>query len=125
MPLTGSDVSQKELGALNLILTAQTLREQQLLVPILKQIMVHNYVEIIFLQLLQIHVLIELVNKIPQQKMIRFAIYGFRRLVIVKTVFGVVQMDVFPLNNVLHFKEQLIHVLSLQQQMALVKEQIL
>ena len=79
-----------ELGALNLILTVQILREEQLLVPILKAIMVHNYAEIVFLQLLQIHVLIELVNKIPKQKLIRIVIYGFRPLAIVKTVFGMV-----------------------------------
>ena len=87
--------------------------------------MVHNYVEIVFLQLLQIHVPIGLASRIRRPKMIRIAIYGFRRLETPKTAFGMVQMDVFLLNNVLHFKEQSIPVPSLLQLMALVQEQIL
>ena len=82
--------------------------------------MVHNYVEIVFLQLLQIHVLTGLINKIQQPKMIKIVTYGFHRLVIVKTVFWMVQMDVFPLNNALHFKEQSIHVLNILPLMDLV-----
>ena len=111
-----------ELGVLNLVLIARTSREHPLLVQILKLIMVHNCVERVLQQQLQILVQIDHVNKILQLKVIKIVIYGFHQLAIVKFVFGMVQMDVFLLNNALHFKEQWILVLNIPLLMAPVKE---
>ena len=53
-----------EQDALKLTLIVLILKEQQRHVQVLRQIMVHNYVEIAYQQQLLIHVRIEIVNKI-------------------------------------------------------------
>ena len=122
MPLIDKDVSQMELGVLNLAQIVQISKGHHQLAPILKLIMVHNYVVKVFQQQLQIHVLIEHVSKILQLKLIKIVIYGFHQMVKIKTVFGMAQVVVLILNNVLHFKGQSKHVLSILQLMVLVKE---
>ena len=100
----------------------QISREHQIRVQVLKLIMVLNFVVKVFQQQLQIHVLIEHVSKILQLKIIKIVIYGFHQMVIIKFVFGMALVVVLILNNVLHFKEPSIPVLSILQLMVLVKE---
>ena len=84
--------------------------------------MVLNFVVKVFQQQLQIHVLIEHVSKILQLKIIKIVIYGFHQMIIIKFVFGMALVVVLILNNVLHFKEPSIPVLSILQLMVHVKE---
>ena len=100
------------MDASNRALTAQTSKEQLLLVQLFVEIMDHNFVEMMpHLQLLT-HVRTELVYKIIQLKVIKIVINGFYRLVMRKAVFGMELVDASHHKIALHFRAQPILVLN-------------